>query len=549
MNGRVACLIWLLLGLVLLLPAGSSGTEYYISSSRGDDRNAGSASSPWRSLAKISATALEPGDEVHFRKGDRFEGHFVLNGSGTAANPIRITSYAEGPLPILTGEVGASGGGDFQEAVYVHNHDNLVFDGLEIQNERKAPREGVDDKDAYGLHVHNTGQRPMRNITLRNMSFRNVYAVMPTLERKDFDGLEVAGVRFASARNQRQGPKRNIQNILVEGCRFRDIQRLGIHIKHGGAENGDPHDPLNLNAEIIVRNNEFHHLGGTSVLPIRTYNCLIERNLFNHPGSNADPRMPARGSSVWTWRCVNTVIQRNRCISTRGYLDSHGIHIDHENVNTFVQYNYMEDCEGGFVEILGGNSNAVYRFNISVNDGWRENPQWEDSNHTLWINSVGSGKKQNLCTHSYIYNNTIYMDRDYSTAIEMNAKNTFIFNNLFVNRGAGMIGGKNVRVVTHAAPFFMSNNLFHGSIDPRFMDLNAAPVLGDPRFVNRGKGAERFRLAPGSPALNAGATRIGPPIPGAGKGVFESLPPYPTEDFFGNPIDQSRGSLTIGAGH
>jgi hypothetical protein len=29
----------------------------------------------------------------------------------------------------------------------------------------------------------------------------------------------------------------------------------------------------------------------------------------------------------------------------------------------------MEDCEGGFVEILGGNSNTVYRFNASVNDG------------------------------------------------------------------------------------------------------------------------------------------------------------------------------------
>ena len=68
--------------------------------------------------------------------------------------------------------------------------------------------------------------------------------------------------------------------------------------------------------------------------------------------------MPNRGSSVWTWHCKNTIIQRNRCLHVRGYLDSHGIHIDHHNDHTYVQYNYMEDCEGGFVEILGGNTNA-----------------------------------------------------------------------------------------------------------------------------------------------------------------------------------------------
>ena len=58
------------------------------------------------------------------------------------------------------------------------------------------------------------------------------------------------------------------------------------------------------------------------------------------------------------------------------------------NVNTFVQYNYMEDCEGGFVEILRGNKNAVYRFNVSVNDGFRHNETWTTSNHTIWVNSV-----------------------------------------------------------------------------------------------------------------------------------------------------------------
>ena len=70
----------------------------------------------------------------------------------------------------------------------------------------------------------------------------------------------------------------------------------------------------------------------------------------------------------------NTVIQYNQSINAKGILDSHGIHVDHKNTDTFIQYNFMKDCEGGFVEILGGNERAVYRFNISLNDGWRRIP-------------------------------------------------------------------------------------------------------------------------------------------------------------------------------
>ena len=96
---------------------------------------------------------------------------------------------------------------------------------------------------------------------------------------------------------------------------------------------------------------------------------MIENNIFNKPGAKTNARMIGRGSAVWNWYSVNTVIQRNQAIGIRGILDSHGIHVDHSNVGTFIQYNYMEDCEGGFVEILGGNETAVYRFNISLNDG------------------------------------------------------------------------------------------------------------------------------------------------------------------------------------
>ncbi|MGA9651460.1 hypothetical protein [Pedobacter sp.] len=36
-------------------------------------------------------------------------------------------------------------------------------------------------------------------------------------------------------------------------------------------------------------------------------------------------------------------------------------------------------------------------------------------------------------------------------------------------------------------------------------------------------------------------------IPSAGKGKFVNVPAYPDVDFYGNPIDLSRGTPNIGA--
>lgn len=523
--------------------------NYYLSSSSGDDNNEGTLNSPWLTLEKISNTSLMAGDTVLFKRGDRFDGHFVVNGSGEETKPIVLTAYGEGNQPIITGEVGEQGGGDYQEAILVKNNDNIVFDGLEVNNERTVNRDGVNEEDAYGIYIVNSGNKVLNNFTLRNMTFKNVYAPKPVLKEEgedSFNGLEVAGVTFYTSRNKTSGQEKNINNILVEDCYFTDLQRLGSHIKHAGGDNGVGNDSINCNTNIVFRNNEFHHLGGTSVLPIRTYNCLIEHNLFNHPGSNKDARMPARGSSVWTWRCHNTVIQYNKCLSTRGYLDSHGIHIDHENVNTFIQYNYMEDCEGGFVEILGGNVNSVYRFNVSVNDGWRENPGWKNSNHTLWINeNVPSGT--HYSDGNYIYNNTVYMDSAYTTAIDIDGKNTHIYNNIF-HAKKGNIGGKQVTIKSNNTALYISNNLFQGTVDNRFKTRDNNAIVGNPDFHQEGALSKYgYQLKASSVAIDAGVAKLGPPIPNAGTGIFKHVPAYPDVDFYGNSVDLSQGTPNIGA--
>jgi hypothetical protein len=191
--------------------------------------------------------------------------------------------------------------------------------------------------------------------------------------------------------------------------------------------------------------------------------------------------------------------------------------------------------------------NAVYRFNVSVNDGWRQHPTWKNSNHTIWINNKGPGGVIHYCDSSYIYNNTIYIDRDFTTAIEINAKNTFIYNNIFNSTAGGTIGGQVVRVENNGTPLYLRNNLFEGAIASEFKNLDTSPATGDPRFTMEGARQFRFQVDSGSPVFNKGVAHAGPIIPGAGTGVFKDLSPYPTVDQYGNPVDLFTDIPNIGA--
>ena len=509
-------------------------TNFYLSSI-GSDSNSGTQDNPWKSLSKLSSKQLSPGDSIFFKKGESFYGHLVVNGSGSADKPIVFTSYGSGNQPIISGSVGIGGGGDYQEAIYILNNDNMVFDDLEIQNNRLSSRSNVDDSDSFGIYVHNTGDEVMNNFVFRNMTFKNVYAIsqVDPSNQQAFNAFEVAGIRFFTDWN-----KSHINNVLVEDNYFTDLQRFGVHVKHsiGGNSNDNRH------TNFVFKNNEFKEIGGTCILPSRVRNCLIENNIFDQPGAKTNPRMIGRGSAVWNWYSVNTIIQYNQATSIRGILDSHGIHVDHHNENTFIQYNYMEDCEGGFVEILGDNETAVYRFNISVNDGWRENPNWVNSNHTIWLSNTIGGEAGHESNNSFIYNNTVVVNRSsnpYRTAIDIRANNTRIFNNIFYSINGSKIGGKQVRVEDDN--LLVTNNLFHGNVDVRFKDLDENAIYGDPNFYNEDLGgAKGFQLLASSPAINSGIPYSGnyshPSIPVSDSDIFKNVESVPTTDFFGRSL-------------
>jgi hypothetical protein len=95
----VAC--WL--GLAVAVDAAT----YYVSASAGNDELSGTSATvdgtagPWKTLKKASAIKLSPGDQILLKCGDTWDEELAPTGSGTAKEPILISSYGKGNKPMI----------------------------------------------------------------------------------------------------------------------------------------------------------------------------------------------------------------------------------------------------------------------------------------------------------------------------------------------------------------------------------------------------------------------------------------------------------------
>ena len=90
-------------------------TVFYVSSSTGNDSNAGTLAAPWQTIAKVNAQSFTPGTSVLFKRGDVWREQLKLKPfhSGTAGNPIVVDAYGTGLNPIIQGSVSASASTDW----------------------------------------------------------------------------------------------------------------------------------------------------------------------------------------------------------------------------------------------------------------------------------------------------------------------------------------------------------------------------------------------------------------------------------------------------
>ena len=267
------------------------------------------------------------------------------------------------------------------------------------------------------------------------------------------------------------------------------------------------------NTGISILDCDFLYTGGSGFVPNKSEDVLVEGCTFNHTGSGIDPRMWNRGSGTWPFDCRDVVIQDNRFMNAHGPQDSYGAHIDYGNENVVIQYNLSYHNEGGFVESLGDNIRCGYRYNISVNDGYREDPEgdpWDKKGKIFWVgNYCGSSTVRCPSTETFIYNNTVFVNDTLFPEIYVwpEVGDVFMANNLIVATAEGEVIPTLIRNEDNTLD--ISHNLFFEA--NRFdldSDLLTDAVFADPMILYSGtegvEDATLYRLENESPAVGAG---------------------------------------------
>jgi hypothetical protein len=507
-NLRVAAILLFLFAFEL------AAADYYLSP-RGDDGNPGTLEQPWRSLARVNATSLEPGDRILLEGGRTFAGPLEL-GPDDRASPthnIVITSYGPG-WAVIEGGAG--------RAVSVDGCNHVLVHRLRLQGAGRQT-----GNNAHGLYLARSAGS--------------------TIDQVEVSGFRHAGIYVTASRDIR------ITRVHAHDNGFAGIHSGGersqnIYVAYALAEN-NPGDPS-------VRNN---HSGNGIVLG-HVDGAVIERSEARYNGWD----MPWTGNGpvgIWVHDADRAIIQY--CVSHHNRstaADGGGFDFDGGVTNSVLQYNYSHNNFGSGILIcqyegaprFAGN---VVRYNISQDDGLF------DHNAGIFVWVGGAGMESTL-----VHNNTVWNTKGSAVAYGVSKKyrghlpRIDFYNNVLVSlgpqifnrtQGSGTLGdfrgnlywslGERGFHAGSATAFeTWASATGQEQLDGRLVGLFLDPLLrrtGPALLSDPGKlhALVDFRLLPGSPAIGAGLdlrARFG-------------IDPGPA-DFFGNPLPR-EGPLSIGA--
>ena len=461
-----------------------------MSSSFGNDNYNGlSAQMPFKSINKLNTLSFSPGDSILFKSGDIFQGMFWIKGSGSVTAPIVIDSYGGNIKPVIDGN-------GYQSCILVYNDENISINNLELVNyashldslgnvKKLNGFGGASNTWGSGKNVR-FGLKIVGDLTsLENFIINKLYIhdIYPTPTNSQFTHLGY-GIKLETTSVDSIGMFNTISNVEISEINITKTGHYGIWIKSLGLNGND----AIKNDQIYINDCNFEFTGGSGFVPNKSKNVLVENCVFNHTGSDIDSRMWKRGSGMWTFDCKNVVSQHNQFLNAHGPQDSYGCHIDYGNENIVFQYNYSFNNEGGFAEILGDNINCGYRYNISVNDGYRIDPNnnpWDRKGKIFWVSNFCGNSVRCPSTGSFIYNNTIFVNDTLNPEIYFwpNIGDVHVWNNLIY---VGSSGNTLPTLIQNTANTLdISHNIFYDSVRIDLDDdLKNNAIFNDPQLVN-----------------------------------------------------------------
>lgn len=322
------------------VPASSS---YYVDPINGSDDNSGrSELTPWATLSNISNHPFQPGDSIKFKRGNTFTASdpIIFSSDGTSGNPINITNYGSGALPIFeNNDVATDNESIFQINGDYYEINNLVFTdttsnnltdtGILFVGSNNLVQDSEISNVGFGVKIFGNNNQVIDNY------IHDLKMVVNT-NNSGSDDYGSVGVSIEAA-----------SNILVENNRFENIGAASFDFGLDGAMV----ETYRSCSDITVRYNIA--INGESMLEIGSDNNTdLATDYFYHHNIIVDFRSPIgaihnySGSNPFSLNISNIHIENNTFI--KNSVDNSGFVIGFDappNVDEIFVINNIFDID------------------------------------------------------------------------------------------------------------------------------------------------------------------------------------------------------------
>lgn len=413
--------------------------DYYISLFGNDTNTGSSETQPWRSIERVNATELLPGDSVWFHANQTFVGNLSLADVRHASCPVTIGSYGSGSATI---DAGLGPGFVAKNTGNVHLV-NLNFVGA-----------GASKNAGSGVLFSNT--------LPGNVTFANI-----RVHRVDVSGFKHSGISLVS------------QPTDISWSGFRDVKITNTTSHDNGdagiscigawhpERDGYAHTDFYIGNCSAYRNAGIPGKGshsGSGIVLGQVDGAIVEhcRAYENGQLNDYEGGGPV---GIWAWDANRVVIQFNESHHNRtgSSKDGGGFDLDGGVTNSVVQSNYSHDNDGAgylLAQFEGARPfhGNLLRYNLSVNDGRRNSY----GGIHLWSTGANGG-----ITDTTIYANTICTTRSadgHPAAVDCTSdgiRDIRFYNNCFQTDGAAaLVRGETNREVVFKSNTFSTNYKF-----------------------------------------------------------------------------------------
>ena len=583
--------------------AASTGTTYYVSSTHGDDGNAGTDQNhPWKTLDKVNAIAtdLKPGDSVLLERGSTFQDQYlhIKDTSGTADAPITIADYGDASAKPVIAANGVKGSRWYQNyRASVGNHQNkgtvssaillkdvsyITVKNLEITNDDPDVYDPIDTwkwtdtADSDGTKLDRSADRmdrtgvagiaengtTMSHVTLEGL---NIHDVDGNIYNKHMANGGIYFMAHYARENKSAADNTWLQNhisrfdhITIKNNIVKDVDRWGIAVGYTAYLNfidatwGDGSIDDDLIAKygqtnVTIENNYVKGAGGDAITlmycdrPVIQYN--VGDSVSKHMNDVDYPHDREHGGRYGGW--VAAGIWPWRCKDPIFQYNEMYNNLNSEHGNGDGQAWDADYGDGTLYQYNYSYGNSFASLMIcnqyAINTTFRYNISQNDRRGVFDLPSNGPG--------NHIYNNTVYIGKDSAVLTGRSNSQAKFENNIFINATDTKKTETWNRGNQHGGQTY-DNNMYVNYANKPASDSNAVEVADVATVLANAGHAPSAPKATGSVYGRSGSEFDGyKPVDGspainAGKVISDMNDYAVTNDFFGNTI---KGTPDLGA--